>query len=732
MARAHPSSASRIFAAGAHPKPRWRADIQALRGLSVLLVVAAHARVPGLQGGFVGVDVFFVLSGFLITALIVNEVRDTGSLSLGKFYARRAKRILPAATLVLVATVLASVYLLGVEGAAGILAAAAWTSVFLSNEYFSREGTDYFASELLPSPLQQFWSLAVEEQFYVIWPALFIAAVTLASRTYSVRPQPQQAVRSYARHGKAWLAAAACALVLGSFAWSAWLSWTQPERAYFSGISRAWELALGCSLALVAGRLPKWSTAVSSGMRLGGLALILAAAVLFTSSTPFPGIAALVPVAGALLVIAAGLGRDGEGSVLESGPLVFLGRISFSLYLWHWPFLTLYLWVYGTPPGLLATSALLVGAFAAAWVTTRFVEEPLRSAQFLDGRTAITLVLAGLLTVLPAIAFLSAIPGTSAASAMERPKENLAVVKADKGLSASEVVSSKVQIAALTKPLALTGQTWPPLSQLGDEGPAQSGVCLAAPLTREVQTCSFGASVGRRSAVVFGDSHAAMWAPALDAWGKSNSVSVTLVTKSGCTPADVEVYSKTLEKVFEQCHEWRRNAFAYLQEASPDIVIVAESVRGPVVLDRGQVVEDEEQTTQILADGMERTMSVLSSYTDNLILVGDVPSLGVDLPSCLARNRDDVSACAQPWSFDSFLKRRDLHRQAVEAAGGSFADPLRWFCTGDSCPTLVDGKIVYRDGGGHITPTYAEWLAPALSEELQSLLRDPALLAEKP
>jgi peptidoglycan/LPS O-acetylase OafA/YrhL len=310
----------------------FRPDLEGLRAIAVSLVLLYHAAVPGFGGGYVGVDVFFVLSGFLITGLLLREIETTGRISLPAFYARRLRRLLPAVALLILVTVVASVAVLSPLRAGDVAADGVAASLYASNVRFALQATDYLQSELAPSPLLDLWSLGVEEQFYLFWPALLLLVATF--RSHGAAGSPNRVRR---------VGALAVVVVVSSFALSLWLTTASAPWAFFSLPSRAWELGIGALLAVGAARLATVPRPAAVGVGWLGLLLIGAAGVLIDTSTPFPGMAALLPTIGTALAMLPGMSGNaiGPARYLGWGPARFLGRISYSLYLWHWPLLVL-------------------------------------------------------------------------------------------------------------------------------------------------------------------------------------------------------------------------------------------------------------------------------------------------------------------------------------------------------------------------------------------------------
>ena len=372
---------------GTPPTDRaFRPDVEGLRAVAILLVVLFHAHVRLLRGGFVGVDVFFVISGYVITGLLLRERQASQRTSFAAFYARRARRILPAAMLVVVVSLVGSAVISGHDYAVLIASDARWCAVFLANVHFAHVYPNY----LVPrpqSPVSQYWSLAIEEQFYLVYPTFFVLCVAGAS------------ARRYMRFAVALVIVAIASLVLS-------IAWTHSGQlgAYDSTLTRVWELAAGGLVALGAKWFGRLSPAMAGAMTWAGMAGILVSAVAYSTNTTYPGIAVALPVLSTVLVIAGGTSRPrlGAEAMLGTSPFRYVGRWSFSWYLWHWPLLVLAAQAAHTMVNGQSTALNLVivaVALGVAAVTYEFVENPVRHARRLVASPRTTLIGAGVLIV---------------------------------------------------------------------------------------------------------------------------------------------------------------------------------------------------------------------------------------------------------------------------------------------------------------------------------------------
>ncbi|MBT0773036.1 acyltransferase [Kineosporia sp. J2-2] len=669
-------------------RPGFRPDIEGLRALAVLLVVLYHCGVGGFGGGFVGVDVFFVISGFLITSQLAREAATTGRVRIGRFYARRALRLLPAATLVLVCTLAAAWCWMPPVRLRAIAGDALAGAGYVLNLRLIQVGNDYRSSGASPSPLQHFWSLAVEEQFYLVIPLLAVLGLVLLRR-------------------RAVFAGLLTALVAASFVFSVTSSGTDPVAAYLGAPARAWELGAGALLALALPRV-RVLRVLAPPLRWAGLAAIGFGAVTFGETTPFPGWPAAIPVLGALAVLAAGTASPGR--TLTVPLLEFIGARSYSWYLWHWPVLVVAPYLLGheieLPERLLAALV----ALGLAAVTYSMVEQPLRHHPELRqkswragllavGLTVTTVAVALLVPMLPA----RQTQGEGVATGLDL---------AGTGPARDRQLSGRLEAAALVT--ALPRNLRPSLAQARTDDPAiaRNGCLVPVGATLSPEHCeSLGHAGGRVTVVLFGDSHAAQWYPALNALAQRRNWRLAVFTKLMCTPAEVELYAEQFRGRYETCDAWRQNAIGRIQELRPNLVVMTS------IADHMDLLEHTGDPDGTWARGWATTAGRLRSATADLVFLADTPKAKGDVPECLSQNPRDVQACAQSPQRAAGSGRRTRIAGEVASAGARVIDPTPWFCDVSSCPVVVDDTLVYRDDN-HITGRYVRTLAPLLLDEL--------------
>ena len=498
----------------------FRPDIEGLRAVAVVAVVLFHAGLPGVGGGFVGVDVFFVISGFLITGLLWREVSSAGTVKLSRFYGARARRLLPASAAVGVVTAIGSAALLPPLQAHSVLEDGIYSALYVSNYRFAHDGVDYFAPVLPPSPFQHYWSLGVEEQFYLVWPALIIGTTWLIRlvrrRTKADTPSTQTP----------YLVVLALVAAL-SFALSLAATFVVPAVAFFSLPTRAWQLAAGGLVALTAGqwhRLPPRAAAIAGW---AGLGIILLACTLLGGGTLYPGTAALLPVVGAVLVIGAGCATpaQGCGRVLAVAPMRAIGRISYSWYLWHWPVLLLAPPLLGHPLGLAGRLATAVISGGLAVLTLRFIEDPLRFAAPIRRSALASLALGGVATavaVCVGVALMDWVPNPVGRGAPAKPLTITASppptgspIDAYDAAVHDAFAQVQAAVAASADLKAVPSNLDPPLAHAAAEFRSVflSG-CLRNVGEVGQPECATGDTASTTTVALLGDSHATMWTPA--------------------------------------------------------------------------------------------------------------------------------------------------------------------------------------------------------------------------
>ncbi len=703
-------------------KPAFRPDIEGLRAVAVLLVLIYHARLPWFGGGFVGVDVFFVVSGFLITGLIVRELSETGTVSLPAFYARRARRLLPAAVFVILVIVVASAILLpplrlpdvGLDGAASAL--------YIGNIRFAVQATDYLQADLDPSPLLHYWSLGVEEQFYLFWPALLLVTARVAGP---------------ARRISAIVVVVAIAGA-ASLALSLFLTQENAPLAFFLLPARAWELALGALIFLGAARLatiPGWLAAASGA---GGLAMIVAAGAIIDVETPFPGFAALVPTVGTALVIVAGLRQPlvGPSRLLTVAPARWFGRISYSLYLWHWPMLVLPAAVAGDELPLLARLALAAATVPVAALSQRFVEEPIRRGRLTGLRTGRSLALAGAASLIVATSAVAVgqsphLPGGSAAAAGPTPALVLPSTRPSGGSATpsqsadgSEPPTATAPASEPTLPPTAGGPVpadlIPPLAEArSDLPPIYHDGCHLDALDAVSGECAYGVVDSPVVVVLFGDSHAAQWFPALEQIALERRWRLISLTKGSCPAADVTVWSPSQKRPFTECDEWRAHVLDRIAEERPAMVVVSSSKIARLrVSDTEYVISQSHE--EIWGPALGRMLDKLKAPSREIVIIGDTPNPKGDPPVCLSAHLDDMIACMTPSSFATLPARAATEALVAEQHGATFIDPTSWVCPSDPCPVVIGRFLVYRNGG-HIATAFARGLAPYLERAMPIL-----------
>jgi peptidoglycan/LPS O-acetylase OafA/YrhL len=656
-------------------RSEFRPDLEGLRGVSILLVVLFHAGVAAAAGGFVGVDVFFVLSGFFITGMLAGEASESGTLDLSAFWANRSLRLLPALLVVLLVTLGIVMWLYAPIDRAQIARNARAVALYSGNIEFARSSTDYFRAQ--ENPLLHTWSLGVEEQFYIVWPLLVLGVAALTARAARQEGEgDEDAMRR---------ALLLCITVAGllSFGIAVWLTTTAQPWAFFGMPTRIWEFAAGGILALAISRRVDFWPGAATAMQVAGFGLIAVGVFRYDMTTPYPGVAATVPALGAIALTVGG-NRAPDSFVsraLAVSPLRALGRLSYAWYLWHWPLIGLAGVLY---PAIGVTGKLMWAgaALVLAWLTHKFVEQPARNG--------------GRLAEIPTRWVAPLALGASVATA---GVAHFSMRAAERGAS---VAPQKV--FARAREDRMEPSCW----------------------TNTVEEWKGACVFGRRDAPVtlslLGDSHAEHWLAGLDRAGKERSWRIESHIKGGCPVADVpQRFSGRLERMYGECIRYREAMIREIIAKKPTAVILSNWDHYIPATGSGLV-------WQVAADewtrGLRRTYERFSNAGIKVIVIRGTPRTFVDVPVCLSRR-----AAKLPFARScSYERARAFVPQAIEAqnraAQGlnvSFVDMNDQICATRVCSPIRNGIVVFTDDN-HLTASFTRSLGLVLALRLHQVL----------
>ncbi|HEY8382968.1 MAG TPA: acyltransferase family protein [Microvirga sp.] len=661
-----------------------RPEIQGLRAVGALLVAVFHIWMGGVSGG---VDVFFVLSGFLMTGSLYREQLRNGFIDAVGFWGRIARRIAPVAYVILLFTGVAALLWLPATRWAAFVDELLFSALHLENVRLIASAVDYLAREEAPSPVQQFWALSVQVQFYAVWPFVLMAAGLAARQTR----QP------WTVHVLALLAIAAASLT-----YSIVRTASDPAAAYFDPFARVWEFALGGLAALVAPHIhPPRSLRLVMGWV--GLAAVVTCGFVLPTSAAFPGYVALWPTGGALLILLAGTtdSRFGAHRILSWRPLVAFGGISFTFYLWHWPVLVFLLILRGkTQAGFLDGLAVLALALVGAVLTSRLVERPMLASALLNGRWRPHG--AGLAFAAPVVAFAA-----------------IGLVRLDHGKAPSlqwrpsaEHPGGALPVSVETALTPGVPLLLPPLQAKGDLPRSYHDACNQTQTKPEVITCTYGVKTGAAHVIALvGGSHSAHWLPPLEVLAEEYDWQIVNVIKSAC------VLDTSAERR-PSCVEWNRDVLGVIQTINPDVVFTTSTRYRYTDPNPPQGIRRRE----IVPDGYLEQWARLDAMNISVIAVRDNPQLKAPAPECLEANLPDFMKCARPRRerIDEIDPTTLLQPRPRNVA---FIDLTDRFCDREYCLPVAGNIIVYRDSN-HITASYARTLAPALAERMRQVRPD--------
>ena len=609
-------------------------QIQGLRALAAILVTLFHAK--WVSGGFIGVDIFYVISGFLITGLLLREIDRSGTINFKEFYSRRFKRLLPTSFFVLAITAVVSWMLIPATMRTSLGRDVIAASLYVSNYLFAWWQADYQNLDATPSPVIHYWSLAVEEQFYLVWPLLILLFFTLAKYLKN------RMVLTYL----------VAITTLTSFIFSIYQTENSPIWAFYSLPTRAWELGLGALLVLV----PPFKTRKFIGLI--GFVLLIISAFLFNESTPFPGLNAALPVIGTVLLIATiNSWPPFLNDVANSRISQWLGEISYPLYLWHWPLLVLPSTYFARPLEVYERLLAIAATILLADLTHRFIEEPYRNKK-----------------ILPLLVYKKAAYVTGISVFM--------------GAVIMFTNSDKIDISGIKGAVSLAQIKARP--QIYDDG------CHANYAQTKSGKCEYGKLDSDKTMVLYGDSHAAQWFPALIEIANRSGYKLISLTKSACPSVETVRRDQGGFKM-SRCVQWRENTIKRIQDIEPDVLIMSSFqyfAQPPQFNDR----------TQWWNEGQRKLLNQVKNSSPHLIYITDTPHPTRDIPACLSNY--SITEC-----------NTSERSKNLSIPGFKVIDPNPWLCS-NVCPAVKDGVVAYRDAS-HISVDISLALIPRLTQALR-------------
>ena len=690
-----------------------RKDIQALRAIAVGLVVVNHIWPVRLPGGYVGVDVFFVISGYLISKHLLGELERSGRLKLGTFYARRAKRLLPVATLVAVVSLLGAWLWLPFSRWGAIAQETMAAIVYGENWLLAAKSVDYSAHNDAASTVQHYWSLSVEEQFYLIWPLLLLTLFVLASKKHW--------------HHKTVLTVGLSLAATLSFIFCVWITYNDKSQAYFVTPARVWEFAVGALLAISGTawfrRLgPNTGMIAAGSAQWLGYGLIAYSALAFNEQTYFPGFSALVPVIGTLLVIASGPGGPfwSPNTLFEVKPVQTLGDVSYSLYLWHWPLIILAPSILGRTPASLDKFLILAVAIGLSVLSKKYIEDPGRTRLLKTARPQVTLFV-----MLAAMAVVCALSAAMLVSA-----DNARIAEDAKSRSLSSQPCFGAQSMDMTRNCQNPFRG-PDVANIGkDEAPwFDTPECKAAanPITVQdlklLTDCDFtGGAKSAATVWLVGDSHAEQWKTGIYELARINKWNLKLSMLGGCPFMGAKrvafLGTPTLDSgTHEKCIEWGAELRDRIAAEKPDMVFVSSFGAGETI-DDGTGRPQGEQYYDLAS----KSLSAWSAVGTKVFVIRDTPlTLSHSTPECVALNISKPINCANN-------RAEALLPDPIANAATKMNDPRirvldfsNYFCDATKCYAVIGGLHVYFDND-HAARSYIHSMVPFIRHEFETAL----------
>ncbi|MFO1470698.1 MAG: acyltransferase family protein [Turneriella sp.] len=685
----------------------YRADLQGLRAVAVILVFLFHVWPDSIRGGFIGVDAFFVISGFLITSLLLAEVEKTGRLDLADFWSRRLRRLLPAATLVLLVSLYAALRWLPETEWINTAKQVFGSALYVQNWMLVAQSVDYLAREASPTVVQHYWSLSIEEQFYFAWPLIvFVAAWFTRKAGHKFRP---------------FILIYSAGILIVSFIWSSYVLRGTPQ-GYFTTTTRAWELAIGSTLAILWPWL-KLNAAFRIALSWVGLAMLMTAAFTVREGFAFPGWIAIVPTLGTAFLILGNQTRFAAATILGTQPLRFIGDISYAIYLWHWPIIVVAKQVPQLAgwPAWKFSGAIIVLTLVLSILTKYFVEDPFRSGFLAFGLKANKrrMFVAG--SLITALLLIGAGAGVSANTWYKEEKIAAELKAKEKAtIYPKSEYPGAAAMDALEPASVPAGLPVKPNPVVAEYDLGAYAYCMGKTGSFAVRPCEFGNRNGTTKIVLTGDSHAMQYGTALEKVAKLHDWRLVVLSKPACPFGDFPVYWEGYQR--GECEHWKKESYKIIAAMKPDLMITTTARAGVY-----QQLPSKERQIQGYKQYWQKYLDLgirVAVIRDNPLMRGG-PLGWMSPPSCVYQHSKTPADCDNPRkkSLEDLVDLMVTTAQQMQNV--PIIDLSDYFCDKQNCRAVIGNILVYRDNH-HITDAFGVTLAPYIDKAVKKILKMPA------